>query len=37
MTGMRHIGDDERRARLGLRHGLAVPVADTVAAARAVT
>jgi hypothetical protein len=34
---MRHIGDDERRARLGLRHGLAVPVADTVAAARAVT
>jgi hypothetical protein len=33
----RHIGDDERRARLGLRQGLAVPVADTVAAARAVT
>ncbi|WP_151081570.1 winged helix DNA-binding domain-containing protein [Nocardioides cynanchi] len=34
---MRHIGDDERRARLGVRHGLAAPVADTLAAARAVT
>jgi hypothetical protein len=33
----RHIGDDERRARLGARHALAVPVADTLAAARAVT
>ncbi len=34
---VRHVGDDERRARLGLRHALAVPAADTVAAARAVT
>ena len=34
---MRHIDDDERRARLAVRHGLAVPVADTVAAARAMT
>jgi Winged helix DNA-binding domain len=33
----RHIGDDERRARLGLRHSLAALSADTVAAARAVT
>ncbi len=33
---MRHLDDDERRARLGLRHGLAVPVADTVAATRAM-
>jgi hypothetical protein len=33
----RHIGGDERRARLGLRHGLATPVPDTLAAARAVT
>jgi hypothetical protein len=33
----RHIGNDERRSRLGLRHGLAVPVADTLAAARAMT
>jgi hypothetical protein len=33
----RHVGDDERRARLGVRHGLAAPVADTLAAARAVT
>jgi winged helix DNA-binding protein len=32
----RHIDDDERRARLGVRHGLATPVADTLAAARAV-
>ena len=32
----RHIGDDERRARLGLRHALAAPIGDTVAAARAV-
>ncbi len=34
---MRHIGDDERRARLAVRHGLAVPVADTLAATRAMT
>jgi hypothetical protein len=34
---VRHIGDDERRARLGLRHGLAVPVTGTLAAARSVT
>jgi hypothetical protein len=34
---VRHIGDDERRARLGARHGLAAPVADTLAAARAMT
>jgi hypothetical protein len=34
---VRHIDDDERRARLGLRHALATPVADTLAAARAVT
>jgi hypothetical protein len=34
---MRHIGDHERRARLGARHGLAVPLADTLAAARAMT
>jgi hypothetical protein len=34
---VRHIGDDERRARLGVRHALAAPVADTLAAARAVT
>ncbi len=34
---MRHIDDDERRARLAVRHGLAVPVADTEAAARAMT
>lgn len=33
----RHVSDDERRARLGVRHGLAAPVADTLAAARAVT
>jgi DNA glycosylase AlkZ-like len=33
----RHIDDDERRARLGVRHALAVPVSDTLAAARAVT
>jgi hypothetical protein len=32
----RHIDDRERRARLGVRHGLAVPVADTLAAARAM-
>jgi len=32
---VRHIGDDERRARLALRQGLARPVTDTVAAARA--
>jgi hypothetical protein len=32
----RHIDDDERRARLGVRHALAVPVSDTLAAARAV-
>ncbi|MFZ2012713.1 MAG: winged helix DNA-binding domain-containing protein [Nocardioides sp.] len=34
---MRHLNDDERRARLGVRHALAAPVADPVAAARAVT
>jgi Winged helix DNA-binding domain len=34
---MRHIGDDERRARLGARHGLAAPLADTLAATRAMT
>jgi hypothetical protein len=34
---VRHIDDRERRARLGLRHGLAAPVNDTLAAARAVT
>jgi Winged helix DNA-binding domain len=34
--GVRHIDDDERRARLGIRHALAAPVADTLAAARAV-
>jgi len=34
---VRHIDDDERRARLGVRHGLARPVADTLAAARAMT
>ncbi len=34
---VRHIDDDERRARLGVRHALAAPVADTLAAARAVT
>lgn len=34
---MRRIGEDERRARLGVRHGLATPVADTLAAARAMT
>ncbi len=33
----RHIGDDERRARLGTRHALAQPVADTLASARAMT
>jgi hypothetical protein len=36
MAGVRHIDDDERRARLGVRHGLAAPVADTLAAARAM-
>ncbi|HEX4688016.1 MAG TPA: winged helix DNA-binding domain-containing protein [Nocardioides sp.] len=34
---VRHVDDRERRARLGLRHALAAPVADTLAAARAVT
>ena len=33
----RHVDDDERRARLGVRHALAAPVSDTLAAARAVT
>ncbi|MBM9476562.1 AlkZ family DNA glycosylase [Nakamurella flavida] len=33
---MRYIDDAERRARLGARHALARPVADPVAAARAV-
>src|SRR5262249_9941145 len=35
--GARHGDDDERRAPLGGRHALPPPVADTVAAARAVT
>jgi hypothetical protein len=34
---VRHVDDDERRARLGVRHALAAPVADPLAAARAVT
>jgi len=34
---VRHVDDDERRARLGLRHALVAPVRDTVAAARALT
>jgi hypothetical protein len=34
---LRHIDDHERRSRLGVRHGLALPVADTLAAARAMT
>jgi Winged helix DNA-binding domain len=34
---MRHIGDDERRARLAARHGLAAPLPDALAAARAMT
>jgi hypothetical protein len=33
---VRHIDDDERRARLAVRHGLAAPVEDTAAAARAM-
>jgi len=33
----RHIDDDERRARLGVRHALSTPVADTLAATRAMT
>jgi hypothetical protein len=33
----RHIGDGERRARLGVRHALAAPVSDTLAATRAMT
>src|SRR4051812_17090503 len=32
----RHVTDAERRARLGTRHALAAPVADTLAAARSV-
>jgi hypothetical protein len=31
---VRHFDDDERRRRLAVRHGLAVPVADTSAATR---
>ncbi len=34
---MRHIDDEERRARLAVRHGLAVALADTAAAASAMT
>ena len=34
---MRHIDDDERRARLAVRHGLAAPVADTAAAVVTMT
>ncbi len=34
---MRHLDDDERRARLGARHALATPVAGALEAARAVT
>ena len=37
MRTVRHIDDDERRARLAVRHALAAPVADTAAAARAMT
>jgi hypothetical protein len=37
MEAARHIDDAERRARLGIRHALASPVADTLAAARSVT
>jgi Winged helix DNA-binding domain len=33
---VRHIGDDQRRARLGVRHALAQPVDDVEAAARSV-
>jgi hypothetical protein len=33
---VRHLDDGERRARLGVRHALARPVADPTAAARAV-
>ncbi len=33
---MRHIDDSERRARLGVRHSLARPVSDPVAATRSV-
>jgi hypothetical protein len=33
---VRHLDDDERRARLAIRHGLAVPVADTTAATRSM-
>lgn len=32
----RHVDDAERRARLGVRHALAEPLADTLAAARSV-
>jgi len=34
---MRIVTDDERRARIGARHALAAPVADTLAATRAMT
>ncbi len=34
---VRHVDDAERCARLGVRHALAAPVADTLAATRAVT
>ena len=34
---VRHVDDDERRARLGLRHALAAPVVGPLAATRAMT
>jgi hypothetical protein len=36
-TAMRTVTDEERRARIGARHGLAVPVTSVEQAARAVT
>ncbi len=34
---VRHVDDDERRARLGARHALAAPVGDTLTATRGMT